>query len=290
MLERLPVFDAGTILKDGSGEDAYLIDHQIGEGGMAVVYLAQVLDQDKSDRPFVIKIPQRMRHVPNLYREGWWGRQDIPGIVRTLWADHTLVDDIHIPLLVQEFCGWGSLTNRFEAKSYTRLRAVTWIRQIAETMSRFPGVHRDLKPDNILFIDHQTPLVADFGFAVAPTKEESIQWGDRWDSAGGTPDFMAPEQIERMPLDHRTDQYALGLMLYLLVIQRLPFDEPHTFDGLLEAKTSGRLRWESSGIEPLNQTLMRACSRDPNDRFATYDAFIAALREVELYLREAVKR
>ncbi len=88
-------------------------------------------------------------------------------------------------------------------------------------------VHRDLKPSNILLRNINTPLLTDFGIARETDQEQGLtQTGHIL----GTLQYMSPEQIRGMHVDHRSDIYALGLMFYRLLVGRLPFVANSQYD------------------------------------------------------------
>jgi len=285
----VPEFAPGTELPDGAGDSGvYIVDRKLGEGGMATTYLVAVRDPEKANQPFVIKVPRFLRYTPKIFREASWGMRGIDGVVRCLWSDHSAFGEVRFPILVMEFIAYGSLTNRILYPAYTRSRAVGWIKRIAETMNAFPGIHRDLKPENILFVDNKTPLVADFGLTVPLDAASRERWGER-PGSGGTPAYMAPEQFMREPVDQRTDIYALGLMLYELMHHELPFSRDD-LASIEAAKTSGEMRFEHTGIEPLDQCILTAIESKAERRFQDYHEFLAALNSALVALQTARAR
>lgn len=282
----IPEFAPGTELPDGAGDSGvYIVDRKLGEGGMATTYLVAVRDQEKTNQPFVIKVPRYLRYTPKIFREASWGMRGVEGVVRCLWADHSAFGDIRFPILVMEFISYGSLANRILYPAYTKSRAVGWVKRIAETMIAFPGVHRDLKPENILFVDNRTPLVADFGLTVPLDMGDRERWNER-SGSGGTPAYMAPEQLLREPVDCRTDIYALGLILYELVHSQLPFARD-SMAAIEAAKLGGEMRFECTGIEALDQCMRTAIQTKPAARYQDYHEFIAALNAALVALQTA---
>lgn len=138
-------------------------------------------------------MPNDPRRSVEFAREAWWGRVcRNRGIVACCWLDHTIVGGRRLPIIVMTFIMRGSMANRIHNRDYSVKQAIGLIRRVATVMSAFPGIHRDLKPDNLLFMDDE-PLISDFGLAIPLTKAECDLWGDRVTNAG-TLLYMAPEQ------------------------------------------------------------------------------------------------
>ena len=126
-------------------------------------------------------------------------------------------------------------------------------------------LHRDLKPANVLIDDRGRVLITDFGIAVA-------QSGTRRHTIIGTPGYMAPEQLTGdTPLTERTDIYALGLVLYELVVGQHPFARaPRSTEPV---RPSTRV-----SVDPrLERTILKALSLDPQDRPESAAAMAASL-------------
>jgi tRNA A-37 threonylcarbamoyl transferase component Bud32 len=147
-------------------------------------------------------------------------------------------------------------------------------------------VHRDLKPENVFLIHrlgrgHFVKLV-DFGIAKLAGRESSART-----AAGalvGTPEYMAPEQCDNRPIDRRTDVYALGIMAYELATGRLPFTGPSVPRILLaqlgDDPTPPR-RLAPDIPQPLEDVILRALAKRPEDRYPDMAALAAALEDVQ---------
>jgi len=138
-------------------------------------------------------------------------------------------------------------------------------------------VHRDLKPDNILLTATGQAVVLDFGIAKIPEALHTVTG-----STLGTPDYMAPEQhLDAKRVDQRADVYAFGLILYELLVGRLPWSYGESQVRVIEVKTRGNLPLPSSlnrslGTD-LDPVLMTALAVRPGDRFANVGAVMNAL-------------
>src|SRR5262249_25165597 len=139
-------------------------------------------------------------------------------------------------------------------------------------------VHRDLKPDNLFLVERPGESfvkVLDFGVAKVLGMGESAQ--ERLTRTGmlvGTPQYMAPEQIDGSPVDHRADIYALGVIRYELATGSLPF-RANTVGGMLKAHVmeapprfdpSRMLDGLPAGLEAV---VFKALAKSPDDRYST---------------------
>jgi tRNA A-37 threonylcarbamoyl transferase component Bud32 len=144
-------------------------------------------------------------------------------------------------------------------------------------------VHRDVKPSNILLTADRTPIVADFGLARIFS---TAQRGDAAEALTessvsiGTPAYMAPEQVLGEPLDGRADQYALGIIAFQMLTGTVPFAAETPLAIALQQVheppplPSARNADISAAVE---QALLIVLAKDPDARYASCGAFIAAL-------------
>jgi serine/threonine-protein kinase len=168
-------------------------------------------------------------------------------------------------------------------------RWVTQLAPIADALVAIGGVglvHRDVKPDNILFTADGTPKLVDFGLAkpeLGGPAEQLSHLGDTLTRTGasvGTVGYAAPEQLLGNPVDHRADEFALAATLWESIFGGLPFAGA-TADAIGLAAIAGRIRTPPPGRapDPAVAVLRRALAPDPAARFADAAVFIAHLRD-----------
>ncbi|HVZ16889.1 MAG TPA: serine/threonine-protein kinase, partial [Terriglobales bacterium] len=212
------------MLQIGDQFDRFQIRSHLAQGGMADIYRAYDL---LSKNEVVLKIPNRMMIGDPAQYERFQRELEVtntlshPAIQKGLGSGQFN----RTPYLVTEFVDGKSMRDVIAQEApMLSDKAVTLIRQIADGMAyihEHEVVHRDLKPENILITSEGQPVILDFGLAL--TKDaRRVTYANLTPSAG-TPDYMAPEQIEGQRGDERTDIYAVGTMLYELLSGHTPF-------------------------------------------------------------------
>ena len=213
-----------TSLRQATGQ-RYRIVRRIGSGGMADVYEAR---HHMLDRPLAVKVlhahlarEQEMRE--RFKREAEAASRLLhPFIASPL--DYGETDEA--VYIVLPFIGGGCLADDLGmTRTIMPGRAARIAAQVATALdyaTRQGIVHRDVKPDNVLFDTDGNAILTDFGIATAHFHGRLTAGG----RAMGTPHYMAPEQAMGRFVDGRADLYAVGVMLYECLIGTTPFDGP----------------------------------------------------------------
>ena len=141
-------------------------------------------------------------------------------------------------------------------------------------------VHRDIKPENVVVGESGTVHLIDFGLA---RSFEDLTWTNTG-ALLGTPRYMSPEQVTgRIKVDHRTDIYSLGFMLYEMLTSRPPF-AAETRESLLRqivAKALPPVSWRNRSVpRDLEAVVHKATAKDPDDRYQTAEEFAVDLYRV----------
>ncbi len=247
----------------------YQVHRRLATGGMANVYLAA---QGELGRPVVIKVllPQLARdeEMRERFRREAEAASHLvhPHIAGIL--DYGTIDDT--VFLVLPYLSGGSMADLLVRDRKVRPEvAATVAAQVAVALdfaARRGIVHRDIKPDNILFDDDGHALVTDFGIATARFHNRLTATG----RAMGTPHYMSPEQAMGKLVDGRSDIYAVGVLLYEMLVGFPPFDgaDPYSigYKHVHEQATSPEVV-DSNTPPALAAITMRCLAKPPGERY-----------------------
>jgi serine/threonine-protein kinase len=262
--------------------DRYRLERELGQGGMATVYLAEDL---KHHRHVAVKV-LRPDLAATLGAERF--AREI-GVAARLQHPHILglIDSGDVGgffYYVMPYVEGETLRDRLARQGELPVpEAVRLLAEIAEALSsahRAGVVHRDIKPENVM-LSGRHAMVMDFGVAKAVSDASS---GGTLTSVGvalGTPAYMAPEQATADPqMDARVDIYSLGVMAYEMLTGSTPFPGLNPQQTLAAHVTRAPVPvgQQREGLSPaLEAVVMRCLAKRPADRFQTADELVAAL-------------
>ena len=253
----------------------YSIDGELGHGGMASVYLAT---QHGLERVVALKIMS-----PLLASD--------PGFAARFKREARIVAQLSHPCIVplfdvgehqsrcylaMEYLPGGNLRQRLldgPLSAQEASRICTALCAALDLAHRNGFVHRDIKPDNILFREDGTPVLTDFGIARA------LDHGQSMTAMGvlvGTPGYMSPEQVKGLDLDGRSDLYALGVVFHEMLTGTAPFRADTSFSLALKqvSEPLPRLPPEYAAYQEFLDCLT---AKDREERSATGAEVIRAL-------------
>ena len=252
----------------------YRIKGVLGQGGMATVYLAE---QINLGREVALKVmaphyASTPGFAERFLAEGRiTARLNHPNIVTV----HDVGQHSGIYYLAAELLPGGTLRERLPQLTNVvdKLRVLRGIARGLGYAHEHKIVHRDVKPVNIMFRDEAQPVVTDFGIA------KSLDASHVFTQAGGiigTPQYMSPEQAQGLALDGRSDLYALGIMMYEMLVGHVPFDAPDPLPILFMhvQQTPPDLPEE---FAQLQLVLDRLLAKLPEQRYQKSSDFTAAL-------------
>src|SRR5688572_5413296 len=197
----------------------YEIEAELGRGGMATVYRAY---DPMFEREVALKVlPQEF-----LHDEQFRGRfeREAKTIARLEHAAIVPVYDVgnekEQPYFVMRYMAGGSLSDRMNTKPISLEETARIIQRVAAALDYAHSkgiIHRDLKPGNILFDETGDPFISDYGIAKLAQSQTNLTGS----SIIGTPTYMSPEQAQGNDIDHRSDIYSLGVIVYEMLSGKL---------------------------------------------------------------------
>lgn len=272
----------GLVLQPGDFVDMYRYERPIGRGGMAYVLLAR----DPSGQPVALKVLKASRVRTGLarFRREFraLSRLNHPNIIRVeSWGD--LHGHPYLAMEYVEGADLHSAIRRMMRRSPEARHA--WIEDVLSQLARALGhlarrglVHRDLKPSNILIDADGTCKLTDFGIVkdLDPSRDPLVST-----TLVGTWAYASPEQIGGDPIDHRSDLYSLGVILYAMLTGRRPF-VAETMAEYLELHRHRAPVPPSQVLPEVSPLLERICLRllakSPRDRFQAAGEILEELR------------
>jgi len=269
---------------------SYVIERELGRGGMGAIYLG--VHRTLGKRAAVKVLLPELSRREDLIERFWAEARAVTAIKHASIVDvydYGATDDGRT-FIVMEYLEGETLGARLKARGLLPIpQAVAIGRQIANALAAAHSVgvvHRDLKPDNVFLVDDpevvggQRAKLLDFGVAKLVVSEG----GTAKTITGallGTPHYMSPEQCEgARAVDHRSDLYSLGCTLFQMVSGRLPFESPG-LGGLIgmhlhvpPPKLRDRAPHASDALERI---VARLLEKNPDARFSSAAEVAAAL-------------
>ena len=272
------VFHPGAVINN-----RYVLRHEIGLGGMGLVFLGEDSQLDRSVAIKVIAFAQGEDGVNDreLSRRAAMFAQEAKLGANLLHPAIAAVFDYGLfqerPYTVFEYVSGETLADSLRSQgSFTPDDTRIAVSELAKALDFAHGkgvIHRDLKPSNVKVFDRHQYKLLDLGLAKRFHQQE--EW-----SFAGTPAYASPEQCGHQHCDGRADQYALACIAFELLTGRLVFEGRGSMELLRQHRFESPplvSKWLPDAPEELCQAVDRALSKDPNDRFLTCQDFAAAL-------------
>ena len=258
----------------------YHIEAKVGQGGMAEVFRAYQLSLGRhvaikvlppsfasEDPDFITRFKREAKAVAQLNH---------PNILPVY--DFGVDEDYSY--IVMRYVEGGQTLRHLMRHPIAPERATYLISQIADSLAYAHGrgiIHRDVKPSNIL-LDYDWALLSDFGLAKF---NEDANHLTRTGLGIGTAAYMSPEQSQGKPIDHRTDIYALGVILYQMLTGKIPHDAENPVTIMMQRVSSPPVpprEINNTITEQIEQNILRALSTERDYRFDSATDFAAVLR------------
>lgn len=267
----------------GSTVKQYRIEEKLGAGGMGDVYLAQ---DTRLDRQVALKfLPFFMVESSDdkdrfLLEAKAAARLNHPNIAQVFGFE----EEEGRLFIVMEYIAGTSLREIIDDSSPKSLKEIlNWIRQVGEALSKAhqKGItHRDIKPDNIMITPDGTVKIVDFGLAKL-TDYSGITDSEK---TLGTAAYMSPEQAEGRDVDHRTDIWSLGVVLYEALTEVKPFKGNHLYAivySILSSKPKSIHQFKPDFPEELDTIIERALAKNPDERYQQVEDMLEDLHLLE---------
>ncbi|MCL4295187.1 MAG: protein kinase [Anaerolineae bacterium] len=273
----------------------YKILQQIGQGGFATVYLAELRDSGQT-QSVALKVLKSSGHndttqVKRFRQEARAvARLEHPNIIRILETS----GDEEPSFIAMEYVGGGTLRDKLKNGPLSRTEAMNIVRQIGAALDYAHGqgiIHRDVNPNNILLDPTQEPVrpvLTDFGLVKLLLRDEYSQVAST--SIIGTLDYMAPEQWRQETPTAATDQYALAITLFEVLTNRHPFGNQSGYYKLMNQHLDEPLPLLSAAAPEIgpffDDVLRRAAAKEPSARFSSMADFLEALENANQQAEE----
>ena len=268
-LDRVGKYPVIKLLGSGATSEVYLCHDPFKERDVAVKVVSTEIFED----------PARGKLFKKLFvnEASLAGKLQHPHIVQIYDA----VAEGQLNYIVMEYVDGGTLERFCAPDSLLPIEQLVEMifkcTRALEFAHRKGITHRDLKPANILHAGGSDVKITDFGAALVATAETTQV------AAIGSPAYMSPQQVKEHPLDHRTDIYSMGVVMYHLLTGRLPFQASNNFSLIyqitnLDPPPICSIRPEiPAGVERIVQ---RAMARDLDDRYPDWESFSLDLADI----------
>lgn len=265
----------------------YKIIKKIGKGGMGVVFLAKhkVMNTYRALKV----LPHSVKEDNYDFFERFMREARIaseirhPNIVGVMDAETDSVQKVSY--IVMEFIDGGTLRRVLKIqKTLSEVQALLIVKSVAEALKAIADhkiIHRDIKPDNIMFTRNGDVKLADLG--IAKNEEDDVNITKN-DMMIGTPAYLSPEQIETpKDVDIRSDIYSLGATLYEMLTGTTPYAGKNTYD-ILQKMISESIvdpRKKNPYVSAITaKIVMKMLHKNPTKRYQSPQALLDALNEV----------
>ena len=268
------------IFASGERLGAYEIVSLLGAGGMGEVYRAR---DTRLHRTVALKVVPPDRLADPEYKRRFLQEARAASALNhpNIVAVYDIAHDQGVEFLVMEYVSGKTLADLIPAAGMRDLLLVHYAAQMASALAAAHAagiVHRDIKPANLIVTADSQVKVLDFGIAklleTAPAAPhgmtDSLQPLTGRGIVLGTVGYMSPEQVRGEPLDHRSDIFSLGCVLYEMATGTRPFSRPTAIDSvaaLLTEKPAPPTRSENPIPQSLQQIILRCLEKEPAARF-----------------------
>src|SRR5882672_1315226 len=257
----------------------YEILEELGRGGMAIVYRARErqLDREVAIKVLPFSLAFDAEFVERFQREARTAAQlEHPNIIPIYRVGRSG----RVIYFVMKYLRGGSLSTVLGARKKLMPPEIRRLLLEAGSALGYAAqrgiVHRDIKPDNIMFDEFGQSVLTDFGIAKAASGQKLTGTG----MSIGTPHYMSPEQARAQPIDGRSDIYSLGIVAYQCLTGTVPYDGEDSFSigykHITEPIPTPSLI--TADERRIFEVIKRMLMKDPADRFQSCEELVASIQ------------
>jgi eukaryotic-like serine/threonine-protein kinase len=272
--------------------DEFDIEEKIGQGGMGIVFRGydRTLNRKVAIKVMAPHLGANEAARKRFSREAQAAATIVHPHVVPIYRISSSPDRPYMAMAFVEGCSLQDFVSRDGPLDKAEIiRIAIQATEGLRAAHRQGLIHRDVKPANILLNqDTGQVMITDFGLARAADDLAMTQSG----LLAGTPNYMSPEQIQGGGIDHRSDLFSLGGVIYFLATGLEPFNEEHAFAVInkimREASPSAR-SVNDNVSEILDRIIGRLLEKDPSDRYNSADELLEVLMEYSAHLKDPIQ-
>ncbi len=261
----------------------YPILRKLGEGATSIVYLCQ---DPFNNREVAIKrvSPEALadEQSGHLYKKLFIAEASLAGklIHPHIASIYDAVSEDLEKYIVMEYVEGTTLERYCDPNNLLPVEVVVEMifkgTRALDFASKVGVLHRDIKPANILVTENMDIKITDFGAAITGSADQTAVAGI------GSPAYMSPQQVKDHPLNHQTDIYSMGVVMYQLLVGQLPFQASNNFSMIYQITTTEPMPVSSLRPElsrSIGYIVKKAMAKELEDRYQTWEDFSIDLAE-----------
>jgi serine/threonine protein kinase/Tfp pilus assembly protein PilF len=261
----------------------YEVIEELGEGGMGIVYKVfdRKIDEEVALKVLAPEIAGDEKTIERFRNELKLARKVSH---RNVCRMYDLSEEEKTPFITMEFVPGENLKNLIKRiGQLSKTKAISIAKQVCEGLAeahRLGVIHRDLKPQNIMVDSDGNARIMDFGIARSIRTKSITETG----MIIGTPEYMSPEQVEGVGVDHRSDLYSLGVILFEMLTGRVPFQGETPLSVILKHKTEqppNPRKFDDQIPVDISHMILKCMEKDKAYRYQTAEALLGDLIEIE---------
>ncbi len=271
--------------------ERYEVIEELGEGGMGIVYKVfdRKIEENVALKVLAPEIAGDEKTIERFRNELKLARKISH---RNVCRMYDLSEEEKTQFITMEFVPGENLKSLIKRiGQLSKTKAISIAKQVCEGLTeahRLGVVHRDLKPQNIMVDGEGNARIMDFGIARSIRTKSITETG----MIIGTPEYMSPEQVEGIGVDHRSDLYSLGVILFEMLTGQVPFRGDTPLSVILKHKTEPApdpRNYDNQIPFQISRMILKCMEKEKNKRYQTAESLLAVIVEIEKTLTTTVK-